>query len=585
MRSGPVALGCRRLAIIDLAGGAQPLRNETGEVLVVCNGEIYNHASLRAELTARGHRFRTHSDAEVIPHLYEERGLDFLDALDGMFGVALWDARAARLILARDRLGEKPLFYSVTPEGFFFASEGAALLATGCVDRTSSGAALGAYLRAGYVPDPASAFSAIAKLPPGGRLVLDGERLRVDRYWDVAPLLAVPPERLEVEEASKLVRGHLQRAVEAAMVSDVPVGVFLSGGLDSTAVAALARAWGPRLNTFALGFDEAGFDERDHAATAARALGTSHRTLLITPELFAEGARRIARKLDEPMADPALVPMFLLAEHARQEVKVVLVGEGSDELFAGYPTYVGGLIATRYRKLPLRLRGALHAAAPLLGAPRGNTTLRYLVRRFLEAAEMPPASSHRAWTGCLSAETLRAVAAPAGPLSEPPEPDAPIARSELDVLLSLDLTGYLPGDLLTKLDRATMAASLEGRAPFLDRRLVEFACRLPASLKLRGLVGKRVLRSAVADLIPASIRRRVKRGLTVPLARWIAGPLLPFVRDTLSRLDPRVVRPAAVRALLSEHVAGQRDNRRDLWALVMLQLWADACAPTFRGPG
>jgi asparagine synthase (glutamine-hydrolysing) len=582
---GPLSLGCRRLAIIDVAGGAQPLGNELDDVLVVCNGEIYNHAALRAGLTARGHRFRTKSDVEVIPHLYEERGLGFLDALDGMFGLALWDARAGRLVLARDRLGEKPLYYATTPKGFLFASEATALLATGLVDRTVDGLALGAYLRNGYVPAPASAFTAIRRLPPGGRLVLEGEQLRVDHYWELAPLLAAPVEPIDLCEATARLRTHLRRAVEAALMSDVPLGVFLSGGLDSSAVAALARAAvGPGLNTFALGFEEPGFDERDYAAFVARALGTRHHALTITPSLFIEGTLRLARILDEPLADPALVPTFLLAEHARREVKVALVGEGSDELFAGYPTYVGGSMATRFRRLPSRLRRRLAAAAPLLGAPGGNTTLRYLLRRFLEAAEAPAAVGHRAWTGCMSAETLDAVATPGGPLVEPADPELPKARTPLDALLALDLTGYLPDDLLTKLDRASMAASLEGRAPFLDHHLAEFACRLPASFKLRGLVGKRVLRLAVADVVPASIRRRVKRGLTVPLARWMAGPLLPFMRETVRRLDPRLVRPAAVNALLQEHVARRRDNRRDLWALVMLQLWTEAHAPTIRGP-
>src|SRR5438067_1933939 len=459
--AGHAALGCRRLAIIDVAGGAQPLRNETGDVIAVCNGEIYNSAKLRAALEARGHRFRTRSDAEVLPHLYEEHGVDFVNALDGMFGLALWDARRGRLILARDRLGEKPLYYAATADGFFFASEPKALLATGAVSRTPDWTALGVYLRAGYVPAPASAFRDVAKLPPGGRLILEGEGLAVDRYWQVAPLLAEPPLALDLDAAAAALRVHLERAVRAALVSDVPLGVFLSGGLDSTAIASVARsAVDGELATFALGFDVPGFDERGHAAVAARALGTRHRTLTITPELFLEGVRDLLPVLDEPLAEPA----------------------------------------------------------------------------------------------------------------------APAARTEVDALLALDLTGYLPDDLLPKLDRATMAASLEGRAPFLDHHLVDFACRLPVTLKLRGLASKRVLRRAVADLVPGAIRRRVKRGLTVPLAAWLAGPLLPFARETLARLDPRVIRPDAVASLLAAHVAGRGDNRRELWALVMLQLWSDACA-------
>lgn len=573
---GRTGLGCRRLAIIDVEGGAQPLSNEAGDIVVVCNGEIYNHAALRRTLEAQGHRFRTRSDAEVLPHLYEEQGLEFLHALEGMFALALWDAREGRLVLARDRMGEKPLYYGTTAEGFFFASEPKAVLATGHVNGAPDWPAVAAYLRTGWLPGEASAFAGITKVPPGARLVMERDSIRVDRYWDVALLLASPVVRYDLPTAATVLRRHLQRAVEATLVSDVPVGVFLSGGLDSTAVTACARiVCGPELATFAVGFDESGFDESDHAAFAARTLGTRHQTVVVGPDLFLEGVHDLLQTLDEPLADPALVPTYLLARRARQEVKVVLVGEGGDELFAGYPTYVGGLFASHYGRLPAVVRRLLAAAAPLLGAPRGNTTPRWLLRRFLEAADAPPAVRHRAWTGCFSAEGLAALATPGGPLISPEDPATPEARSALDALLSFDLSGYLPDDLLVKLDRATMAASLEGRAPFLDRALVEFACGLPAALKLRGIVGKRVLRHAVADLVPDSILKRVKRGLTVPLGPWIAGPLRPFVRDVLARLDPHVVRRAAVEDLLTAHLDGRRDNRRELWALVMLQLWQE----------
>jgi asparagine synthase (glutamine-hydrolysing) len=571
---GRAALGCRRLAIIDVAGGAQPLTDESGTVVAVCNGEIYNHAALRRDLEARGHRFRTRSDAEVIPHLYEERGPDFVHALDGMFGLAVWDGRQGRLTLARDRMGEKPLYWASTAAGLWFASEPKSLLAVG-VSREPDWPTLGAYLRYGWVPATASAFAHVRRLPPGGRLVLEGERLVTDRYWEVAPLLAAPAADLDFDGAARALRAHLERAVRAALVSDVPVGVFLSGGLDSTAVAALARPALGELNSFALGFEEAGFDERSHAALAARALGTRHRILTVTPALFLEGLHALTPLLDEPLADPALVPTFLLARFARASIKVALVGEGGDELFAGYPTYAGGLLAARYRRLPLALRRMLAALAPVLGGPRGNTTWRYLLRRFLEAADADEAARHRAWTGCLDAARLEALAAPQGPLAAPAEPSAPPGRTTIDRLLALDLTGYLPDDLLFKVDRATMAASLEGRAPYLDHHLVELASSLPAAFKVRGLSTKRVFRRAVADLVPGPILRRVKRGLTVPLAAWLAGPLLPFAREVLGRLDPHVIRPEGVRALLDEHVARRRDNRRELWALVMLQLWME----------
>jgi asparagine synthase (glutamine-hydrolysing) len=578
MRPGRAALGCRRLAIIDVAGGAQPFMDEKGGVVAVCNGEIYNYRELRAGLESRGHRFRSGSDGEVIPHLYEERGPGFVDALDGMFAVAVWDTRADRLVLARDRMGEKPLYYAHTPDAFLFASEPKAILATGLVSPVADGAALADYLRTGYVGGARSAFDGISRLLPGTRLVLDRRGTRIETFWQLAPLLAEPALPVDVETAASLLREELERAVEAALVSDVPVGVFLSGGLDSSSVAAIARrVVGPDLETFTVAFDVPGFDEREYAALVSRALGTRHHVVTVTPDVFLEGLRELAPLIDEPLADQSLVPTFLLARYARTRVKVALVGEGSDELFAGYPTYVGGLLAARYRRLPHAVRRALGRLAPHLGAPAGNTTLRYLVRRFLEMADAPAVVRHRAWTGCMSSEDVERLTLPDG-LLETHEMDGDFtARTELDRLLGLDLTGYLRDELLTNLDRATMAASLEGRAPFVNHHLVELACRLPAELKLRRLVGKRVLRRAVADLVPAAILRRVKRGLAVPLAAWLAGPLLPFARETLARLDPTVFRPSAVRALLEDHVERRRDNRRELWALIVLQLWADAC--------
>ena len=587
---GRVGLGCRRLAIIDVEHGAQPLANEQGDVQVVCNGEIYNHRALREDLLRSGHRFRTGSDAEVIPHLYEERGLDFVDALDGMFGLALWDARAQRLVLARDRMGEKPLYYAVTPSGLVFASEPKAILASGLVERSVDGEAIADFLRTGYVAAPHSPFAKLSALVPGTRLVIEGESSRVTPFWDLAPFLAGPPLALDLETATRELRHALERAVDAALVSDVPVGVFLSGGLDSTAVAAIARQRiGPSLNSFTLGFDVPSFDEREHAAHAAREIGTRHHVLMITPELFLEGLRTLAPLLDEPIADQSLVPTYLLARHARTMVKVVLVGEGSDELFAGYPTYPGGVLAARYRRLPPRLRRLLAASAPRLGAPHGNVTFRYLLRRFLELAEAPAVVRQRAWMGAMGDEALRRLTVPGGPLGTARQRghlqavDVAPARTDLDALLGLDLTGYLRDELLTNLDRATMAASLEGRAPFLNHHLVELACRLPAAFKLRGVIGKRVLRRAVADLVPTRTRRRVKRGLAVPLAAWLGGPLRPFLRETLDRLDPSVFRREVVQALLDEHVGRRRDNRRELYALLMLQLWVDCNAASWHG--
>jgi asparagine synthase (glutamine-hydrolysing) len=581
---GRGGIGCQRLAIVDLRAGVQPTSNEAGDVVAVCNGEIYNHEALRRDLVARGHVFRTRSDAEVLPHLYEERGPDLVHDLTGMFAFAIWDARRSRLVLARDRMGEKPLYYARGPGSLLFASEPKAILAARA-GADPDWQALAAYLRGGYVPAPLSAFSGLSKLPPGGRLVLEGEHVREDRYWSVVDALRSPALALDRDEAERELRARLETAVRGTLMGDVPVGVFLSGGLDSTVVASVARRLGADVATFSLGFEEAGFDESSRAAAAARALGTRHRSLTITPDLFLRGLGELVPLLDEPLADPALVPTFLLARLARTDVKAVLVGEGSDEVFAGYPSYMAVPLAAWYRRLPAPVRATLTRAAPRLGASTGNTTPRYLLRRFLEAGDMPPAVRHREWMGYVGAGSFAALARPDGPLAPPAELPVPEARTELDTVLGLDLAHYLPECLLTKVDRATMAASLEGRAPFLDHHLVEFACRLPAPLKLRGVVTKRVLRGAVRDLVPASVLRRVKRGLTVPLSPWMAGPLLPFVRDTLGRLDARVFRRDVVHELLDDHVARRRDNRRELWALVMLQLWSETwCGQAGRAP-
>src|SRR5215475_10155975 len=367
---GDATLGCRRLAIIDVAGGAQPLANETGDVVAVCNGEIYNHVALRERLAARGHRFRTGSDAEVLPHLYEEHGPDLVHELEGMFGLAIWDARARRLVLTRDRMGEKPLYHAAVGGRLCFASEPKALLAAGAVAREPNWPALAAYLCQGYVPWPASAFTGIANLPPGGRLVHDAGGVRLHRYWEAASWCGAPALDLDPVAAAMQVRAELARSVEAALMSDVPLGVFLSGGLDSTAIATLARPHVGELATFSIGFDVPGFDELVYAGLVARALGARHRTLTVTPDLFLDGVRALAGMLDEPLADPALVPTFLLSRMAREDVKVVLVGEGGDELFAGYPTYLGDGAVAR------RVGGQHHAAlsrAPVRGGSHRPT--------------------------------------------------------------------------------------------------------------------------------------------------------------------------------------------------------------------
>jgi asparagine synthase (glutamine-hydrolysing) len=534
---GPVGLAARRLSIIDLAGGDQPITNETGDVHVVQNGEIYNHAALRAELEAAGHRFRTRSDTEVLVHLYEEHGPGFAARLRGMFAVAVWDARRRRGVLARDRHGIKPLFYRLRDRRLSFASELTALARDPAFRRDIDGAALEAFLAFNSVPAPLTIF----------------------------------------REARKL-RGRLRDSVRAHLVADVPVGVFLSGGVDSSAIAALAaEESGARLRTFSIGFEERDFDELGRARRVAERIGSDHHELVVRPDA-AELLTTLAGVFDEPLGDSSALPTYLVSRLAASEVKVVLSGEGGDELFGGYFTYVADTLAPRVAPLAA-------AARPLVERlPTGDGRVGpvYMAKRFTRAARLPPLERHHGWKEVFSAE------ARAGLLGRPDLADvlaphraryARSARAEpLARLQDVDLGTYLVDDLLVKTDRASMAHSLEVRVPFLDPAVTDLALALRTSAKVRGLAKKRLLRRAVAPLVPAEVIRGRKRGFSIPAARWLRGPLLPFAREVLAPDRIRrqgLLAPAAVTAVLDAHAAGREDLSRQLWGLMSLSLWHD----------
>ncbi len=578
---GGLGLGMRRLSIIDLATGRQPIANEDGTVWTVFNGEIYNFPELRAELAARGHVFRTAADTEVIVHLYEDLGLRFLERLRGMFALAVWDARRRRLVLARDRLGIKPLYWAETRDGLLFGSELKAVLAGGAprdVDRQ----ALHDYLSLNYVPGPRSIFTAVRKLPPGHLLVCERGDIHVRRWWRLA---WTPATRRSDEDAAAELRALLRDTVRAHLLSDVPLGVFLSGGVDSSTIVALMReVSGQRIRTFSIGFDEASYDELAGARTVAERFATEHHELVVRPDAV-ELVPALVRHFDEPFADSSAVPVYCVSRLARDHVTVVLSGEGGDEVFAGYETYAAWRLAEWYRRLPRPLsRVTIPALVRRLPVSHRRVSFDYKAKRFVAGALLPPADAHLAWKEVFD-EPAKARLYAGGADGLLPsvrlyrdafaECDAPEVLARL---LHVDQTLYLPDDILVKADRMTMAHSLEGRVPFVDHRVVELAASLPAALKIRGLTKKYVLRRAMGDVLPPGVVGGPKRGFNVPIPVWLSGELRDLVHDVLS---PKRVReagffdPAAVTALVEDHERRRHDRSRPVWSLLMFTLWCE----------
>ena len=583
------ALGFRRLAIVDIDAPSPPFANEDETIWTVCNGEIYNGAELRADLEARGHRFRTRVDTEVIPHLFEEYGPKFVHRMNGMFAFAVWDGRRRTLMLGRDRAGEKPLFYWQGPEQFVFASELRALLVHPRVPRAVDPIALRRYLLHDYFPAPLSPIRGIHKLPAGHVALVSDEGLEIQRYWDLADYFGRGDADGDPSEIAEEIDRRLGVAVNRRARSDVPVGVFLSGGIDSsTMLAHLADQVGPGVPAFALGHDDRAFDEARFAARTARHFQADYHELILGRADLEEGLRLLGEGLDEPLGDGSTIPTHLLARFARHHVKVILSGEGGDELFAGYPTYAGDRYAERFRLLPAWARRALGAAArSVFPASMGNVGLDYLLSRFLSGAERERVERHHSWFGSLPPERHAGVLAPrvAAMLAS----DDPFASARdrlagrrfpdgLSELLYTDFTMYLQDDLLTKVDRATMLASLEARAPFLDHDLVEFVAGLPSRFKLRGTTGKFILRRAMRRRLPGEILTRRKRGFNIPFSRWLLEGLGDNLieRFSLERIKSRgLLSFEGVSRLLNEHLARRTDHRKPLFTLLALDLWCD----------
>ena len=584
---GACVLAHQRLCVLDLEHGHQPMVNESGDVVAVLNGELYNFPQLREELVARGHEVVGTGDTAVLPHLYEEHGPRFVERIEGMFALALWDARSKRLVLARDRLGKKPLVWTRLPGGTVaFASELKALVTLPGFRREVDLAALDAYLALGYVPGDRCAFGNVRKLAPGHLLVAEDGRERVERYW------RLEPARLELsdEEWLERIRAEVRAAVRRRLLADVPLGALLSGGIDSSVVvAAMAQETGGAVKTFSVGFPDARYDERRYARQVAERYGTDHEELLVEPDATAL-LPRLAWAWDEPLGDSSALPTFLVCELARRRVTVALTGDGGDEAFAGYERYIAHTAAARVPPALAR------PVAPLLRAlPGGRTEPRsapFRAARFLALAGLPAGERYgklmelfprelraQLWTAEVLAE-LDGVPNGREVLGAPPA--AGVAGLQL-----LDAATYLPGDLLVKADIASMANSLELRSPLLDHRVVELALALPASLKTRGRTGKVALRRAFAADLPPEVAARGKKGFGVPVARWFRGELRDLAGDLLLGDSARGrghFRPDAVEALLAEHAAGRADHGQRIWALVMLELWHELYAESARPP-
>jgi asparagine synthase (glutamine-hydrolysing) len=571
---GRAGFAFRRLSIIDVAGGRQPIVNEDGSCRIVLNGEIYNHLELRAELESRGHRFRTRSDVEAALHGYEEWGDEVLTRLRGMFAFAIWDERRQRLLLARDRLGKKPLVYREGAGRLAFASELQGLLADPSIERRPDLEAIHHYLAYQYVPAPWTAFAGVRKLPPAHRLVFEDGTCRVERYWT---LPALPERRVGLDDAAGEVRRLFRDAVKVRLMSEVPLGAFLSGGLDSSSVVALMAEFG-RVKTFSIGFEEADFDELRYARLVAERYGTDHHELVVRPDA-AEVLPRLVDHFGEPFADSSAIPTYYVSRLARGRVTVALNGDGGDELFAGYDRYRALRLFEWLSRVPAGRSLGLAAAA------LGGSWLPSRARRLLEAISRNPEESYARTVSYFSPEAKDGLYRPEIRHRLAATDSFAILREHFrawdgrDLVartLHADTLTYLPGDLLAKVDIASMAVGLEARSPLLDHPLVELAASLPSSLKLGGRQGKRVLRRAVRDLLPREILARRKMGFGVPIARWMRAELRPLAQEALlgtGSATRELFEPAAVARVWREHQSRAADRSAQLWALLCLELW------------
>jgi asparagine synthase (glutamine-hydrolysing) len=584
LTDGELLLGMRRLSIIDVAGGHQPIASEDGQVVVVCNGEIYNFRDLRRLLEAAGHRFTSNSDTEVAVHAYEEYGDEFLNRLDGMFALALWDRRRQRLIVARDPIGIKPVYYRLAANELAFASEAKSLLAIPGTTARLDEASLAQYLSVGYVCAPNSMFAGVAKLEPGTALMIEGGQVRRHRYYHLpADIDTKRPE----EEWIDSVRAEIERSVRDQMVSDVPIGAFLSGGIDSSAVVAfMSRHSAGPVRTYAIGFHGSSgarlYNELPYARQVAESFGTEHHEIIVQPDV-ATLLPGLIWHLDEPMADAAFITTYLVSKFAREQVTVILSGVGGDELFGGYKRYLDEHYRRNYRRIPSLIRsGLIEPAAAMLPSDRHSRLMNYmrLAKAFVEADHLPFPERYREYMQVFDAAERASLL-----LGGVPDGfDDCIARGfasartddPLRQLMDVDFATQLPDDLLMLTDKMSMAVSLECRVPLLDRGLVELAARMPGGLKLRGGELKHVMKRSLAGVLPPAILRREKRGFGAPMGAWLREELAPVLRDVLSRES--IVRRGlldadAVERTILEHEQRRADRTDHLLSLINLEIW------------
>ena len=585
---GPrIGLGFRRLSIIDLAGGHQPMCNEDGSVWVILNGEIYNFAPLRAELEARGHTFRTRSDTETLVHLWEEHGTACVDKLNGMFAFAIWDARRRSLFLARDRMGKKPLYWIDTGRSLLFASELKGLLQHPDCPRDIDRRALAKYLAYEYVPSPWCIFESVHKLPAAHTLLWEGGRTDVRRYWDMRFASsrngAGNGARRDAADYAAELRDRLREAVRLRLVSDVPLGVFLSGGIDSSSIVAMMAELMPpaSIKTFSIGFDDRSFDESSHARRVAQFFGTDHREDVLRPETMVDILPEVAGFLDEPFADASIVPTYLLSRFTRQHVTVALGGDGGDELLAGYPTFQAERAARLYRVPRVLHERVLQPLAARLPVSHDNFSFDFKLKRFLQGVMHRPGVRNQVWLGAFDpigqAEILGGAEYDVYDDIARAEAECP-SSNPLERLIYLYCRFYLQDDILVKVDRASMANGLEVRPPLLDHELLELSARIPSRWKVRHGETKWIFKKAYETQLPEGLTRRRKQGFEIPIDGWLRGPLRDMFEGAVlqpgSNLNP-LINQAVVRELYRAHLSGMGRHGSTLWSLLVLARWAD----------
>jgi len=580
-----LGLGHTRLSIIDLSpAGKQPMCNEDGTIWITYNGEIYNFRELRTELEKNGHHFKSNSDTEVIIHLYEERGVRCLERLNGMFAFAIWDRSEKTLFLARDRIGKKPLHYALYDGGIIFGSEIKALLKHPKVVREIDLGSLNKYLSYEYVPAPGTIFKSIRKVRPGYFLLYKNGELRTERYWDI-PLSDHPIGYKTEDEYVEELREILERSVRSRLVADVPVGVFLSGGLDSSLVAAMAKRSNKDIECFSIGFDEKSFDERKYAAKVAQSLNLKQNLRIFSTSEMLENLKELPRLLDEPLADASILPTYLLSKMTSEKLKVALSGDGGDELFAGYPTYQAHKLVTYFDSLPDSLKDAAKSLALSLPVSDTDISFDFKIKQFLRGAGVSSEIRFFRWMGGfidsekkeLLSDDLKAALRRHNSyedifsyLSESG------LTKDLERILYLSMKLYLQDDILVKVDRAAMANGLEVRCPLLDYEFVEFACRLPTYYKLKGLKTKYLLKTAARGILPDEIIDRRKKGFGIPIARWLRNELKDFMLNSLEETKVKhqgFFNYAYIKKLIDDHLEKKQDNRKTLWSLLVFQIW------------